>query len=230
MENDDFYKIKDKSLKELENKIKKSNSQLCLLTKENANLELKYKNIVKFINKKKEYIENLLCESYKKRENILNEKRKEMEKTPEINGMQPSTAFINKLFSKSNENYLFISNQIHKLSPNLDLKLEAKTRTGANPISEKTFEWFRGEINEKERFCRRDLNKNVEVVKEDKERREKNRLFREERIRKRAQSAAEYQNYIRDYQEIKEEMNLRKKMKNLYEYEKSNSIRNELIE
>lgn len=225
-EKNDFYFVKDKNLDYLQKKIINSKSEINLSKKKLENFEQKKKSILNdYLN---QIEENKKLKSQKEKSPFENE----------INSMQPSTEFINKIFSNKEE-YSKKLNEIEKSFmplPLLTNKIRPKTRRGANPPLKNTFLEHQPEknspmfINEKERFKCKSLNDKIEFAKIEKENKNKIKDFWQN-IRKKHND--DIQQHINDL-ELKEKQNknisMMNKINRIYEYEFKNKLRNEIIE
>ena len=221
-EKNDFFFVKDKNLDYLQKKIVNSKSEINLSKKKLESFEQKKKSILN------EYLNQI--EENKKKQKEQNQFENE------INSMQPSTEFINKIFNNKEE-YSKKLNEIEKsFLPLLTNKIRPKTRRGANPILKNTFLDHQPEknspmfINEKERFKCKSLNDKIEFAKLEKENKNKIKEYWQN-IRKKHND--DIQQHINDL-ELKEKQNknisMMNKIQRIYEYEFKNKLRNELIE
>ena len=221
---EDFFKSKDESINLLEKKINQSKSQI-YLNKIKLN---------KYEEKKKDFLS-----SFNQKEDIINvNKKNNYPKENEINNMQPSLEFINKVYSK-NEEYNKINNEIEKsfmIFPSLISDLKPKTRRGANPKIKNTFSLIQPDINssmylsEKERFKVKNLNDKIDfLVKE--------RNLKKQKRENHGLNLLKYDNLMDEFSKNLELKNEQKyiiqqanKGKRLYDYELRNKLKNQLME
>ena len=137
------------------------------------------------------------------------EKSKEEEKQPQINSTVPSTRWIHHIYDNRNEHYNILNRAEYALSakPHLNNNMfKGNTRFGSNPPWRNTADILIGDknsaiyINEKERF-----NSDRDVGKDDKIKKEKIRLGRENRIKTAIQKYEE-KNKIKEYLKDEKEM------------------------
>ena len=222
-EKNDFFFVKDKNLDYLQKKIINSKSEINLSKKKLENFEQKKKSILN------DYL-NQIAEKNKKT------KSQKSFFENEINSMQPSTEFINKIFSNK-EQFSAKLNEIEKsFLPLLTNKIRPKTRRGANPPFKNTFLDHQPEknspmfINENERFKCKSLNDKIEFAKIEKQNKNKIKDFWQN-IRKKHN--LDIQQRINDL-ELKQKQNknisMLNKINRIYDYEFKNKLRNEIIE
>ena len=208
------------------------------------------------IDKKRKIFEEFLSEN-KDKKTLINQKKYDLDKQilfkkeielknkkelnderlrTEINSTVPSTPWINHVFDKRTEHYNFLNRVEHALSarPTMKykyLKTEPKTRFGASPKWKNTAEIMIGDelsptyINEKDRFV---IDR--DIGKEDKKKKEKMKMERQNRIKTAIQKIKENHNINEFLRERKEKYSMLEKCQVRYNYEELYKKRNFLVE
>ena len=144
------------------------------------------------------------------KKSILDKEKKEEEKQlTEINSTVPSTKWIHHVYDNRKEHYNILNRTEHALSAKPNLKqnmFRGNTRFGANPPWRNTAEILIGDkasatyINEKDRF-----NLDRDIGKEDKIKKEKAQIGRQNRI-KTAIQKFDQNNYMKEFLKDEKEM------------------------
>ena len=231
-ENDDFFNIKDKNINILEKKLIKSKSQI-------------YENKLKlkeYEQQKKEYIDLIkkeINEKKRKKDWVDINKNYDFPKENEINSMQPSKEYFNKLYFNKDE-YKKKIDEIEKSYiqlPSLTNKIKPKTRRSSfNPLYKNTFNIIQPEINsslyldEKKRFSINNLNdKNDFINKEKMDKKNKSEIRKQNLLLH--QNIFEKNSKNLDLKnELKDSIEYANKIKRIYDYEIKNQIKNQLLE
>jgi hypothetical protein len=224
-----FFQIQDKGINYLEKKLIKSQSQIY----ENKKL------LREFDQHHKDYLKNLQKLINEKDKNYVNlNKNYNFPLENEINSMQPSTAFLNKIYSR-NEEYKKKHDEIEKnfmALPSLISDIKPKTRSGANPILKNTFKIIQPEINtsmyinENDRFKVKSFNDKIDFIISEKnnkmkmkENHQKNLLFHNNLMN-------EYSKNLDLKAQQKIAVEQANKVRRIYNYEQWNKSKNQLIE
>ena len=231
-ENYDFFNLIDKDINILEKKLIKSKSQI-------------YENKLKlkeYEQKKKEYVELIkkeINEQKRKKDWIDINKNYNFPKENEINSMQPSKEYFDKIYLNKDE-YKRKIDEIEKnyiQLPSLSNNLKPKTRrNNLNPLYKNTFDIIQPDnnsslyIDEKKRFNCNNLNDKIDFITKEKidkknksEIKNKNLLFHQSIFEKNKKNL-ELKN------ELKNSIEYANKVKRIYDYEIKNQIKNQLLE
>lgn len=169
----------------------------------------------------------------------IEEKKKRLNRSQiinEVNSSQPSTEFIKKIFCNRDEYNKRLDEIEKSFTAFPSLKLEGKTRSGANPKAKNTFPEFQADsssgmyISERERFKVRSLNDKIDFIHNDKLNKMSMMNGRIERIINNNNKIEKYIRTIDLKKTYHESLSQASKTKMLYEYELKNKIRNEIIE
>ena len=231
-ENNDFFNLKDRDINILEKKLVKSKSQI-------------YENKLKlkeYEQQKKEYVDSIkkeINEKKIKKDWIDINKNYNFPKENEINSMQPSKEYFEKIYSNKDE-YKRKIDEIEKsyiLLPSLTNNLKLKSRrNNLNPFYKNTFNISQPEINsslyidEKKRFNCNNLNDKIDFINKEKNDKKnksdikiKNILFYQSVFEKNSRNF-DLKN------ELKNSIEYANKIKRIYDYEIKNQINNQLLE
>ena len=218
----DFYKIQNEYVELLGQKLKKCKSEI-----------FNGKTKIKTFEQKEEYIDNKLKEKDKNCIDI--NKKYDFPKDNEINSMQPSTQYLNKIYSR-NEEYKKKLDEIEKsfipfpsLNSNNSIN---KTKSNRNLIT--SINIFKPDIsssmyiNESERFKVKSLNDKIDFLLHEKN---KNKLIHESRQEKIRSNSKKIEENIKNLEMeekqkiIAQQMN---KIQRIYNFEKFNNFKNQL--
>ena len=223
-----FFLVKNNILNHLEHKLQTSRSEVY----EGMNLLQKHKE------EQKHTLDEYLSQIELTRQKRTRLQKSESAPDMEVNSMQPSTAFIVKMYGDRKEinRYYDEIEKSYTALPSLLGEMKAKTRSGANPVHKNTFLEFQPPQNsgmfmsEKERFKVKSLNDKVEFVNRDKEYMRMSENSRLEEKRKLTEKIGNYVGFIDKHKEQLEKLALANKVKRLYDYETKHKILNEIIE
>ena len=218
----DFYKVQNEYAELLGQKLKKCKSEI-----------FNGKTKIKTFEQKEEYIDNKLKEKDKNCIDI--NKKYDFPKDNEINSMQPSTQYLNKIYSR-NEEYKKKIDEIEKSFipfPSLNSNnFINKTKSNRNLIT--SINIFKPDIsssmyiNESERFKVKSLNDKIDFLLHEKN---KNKLIHESRQEKIRSNSKKIEENIKNLEMeekqkiIAQQMN---KIQRIYNFEKYNNFKNQL--
>ena len=222
-----FSDFKDRILENFKGKIVNQDKDI-----EHAQTELKNERETR-----KELMQYLTRQIEDKKEREKKEKELEEKNLKEVINLQPSTAFINKVF-KDNQLMFERLNKVEQTfvaSPNIGLMDQYKTRFNGNPKHKDTFYMInqdpRGSshITEKERF-NISSNNLTDFVKFDKEKKRLKELAKLNSIRKYENMRKEACKTMEKIFEQRDISCQNKRAARKYEYELLNKKRNEFVE
>ena len=222
-----FSDFKDRILENFKGKIVNQDKDI-----EHAQTELKNERETR-----KELMQYLTRQIEDKKEREKKEKKLEEKNLKEVINLQPSTAFINKVF-KDNRLMFERLNKVEQTfvaSPNIGLMDQYKTRFNGNPKHKDTFYMInqdpRGSshITEKERF-NISSNNLTDFVKFDKEKKRLKELAKLNSIRKYENMRKEACKTMEKIFEQRDISCQNKRAARKYEYELLNKKRNEFVE
>ena len=219
-------KTKDKFLEISKEQYEEKKNKLQIFIKENEN------KIRPLYYQKKVDLDEQILQKKKLLDKLDNEDNNNINK--HINSTVPSTEWLHQVYDKSNEHYKILNRAEHALSAKPSLKqnkIHCNTRFSAKPSWRNTADILIGDekcctyINEKDRFILdRDINK------EDKHKKNLQRIGRENRIRTAKQKFENnqyMQMFLREKKEIFSDM---EKNKRLAMYDENMKNRNFIIE
>ena len=223
-----FFLVKNNILNHLERKLHTSRSEVY----EGMNLLQKHKE------EQKHTLNEYLSQIEMKRQRRSKLQKSESTPDMEVNSMQPSTAFLVKMYGDRKEinRYYDEIEKSYTALPSLLGEMKAKTRSGANPVHKNTFLEFQPPQNsgmfmsEEERFKVRSLDDKIDFVKRDRDYMRMSENSRLQEKRKLNEKIGNYVGFIDKHKEQLEKLALANKVKRLYDYETKHKILNEIIE